>query len=165
MLRGRRCIERAKHHRRSDAQGQRPFVVYAPVQTDKTSESMAEIYKEVSHIRGERPPTADEVARAKDKSTLTLAGRWETANAVANSLSEMVRFQLPDNYWDEYPDMVRSLSDEQISGAAEEVIRPDNMVWVVVGDRDEIESKIEELGYGDIVLMDADGNVIDDAGE
>ncbi len=126
---------------------------------------MAEIYKEVSHIRGERPPTSDEVARAKDKSTLTLAGRWETANAVANSLSEMVRFQLPDNYWDEYPDMVRSLSDEQISGAAEEGIRPDNMVWVVVGDRDEIESKIEELGYGDIVLMDADGNVIDDAGE
>ena len=77
----------------------------------------------------------------------------------------MVRFQLPDNYWDEYPDMVRSLSDEQISGAAEDVIRPDNMIWVVVGDRDEIESKIEELGYGDIVLMDADGNVVSDAGE
>ena len=148
-----------------DAQGQRPFVVYAPVQTDKTSESMAEIYKEVSHIRGERPPTADEVARAKDKNTLTLAGRWETANAVANSLGEMVRFQLPDNYWDEYPDMVRSLSDDQISSAAEDVIRPDNMIWVVVGDRDEIESKIDELGYGDIVLMDADGNVVSDSGE
>ena len=144
-----------------DAQGQRPFVVYAPVQTDKTGESMAEIYKEISHIRGERPPTADEVARAKDKNTLTLAGRWETANAVANSLAEMVRFGLPDNHWDEYPDMVRSLSDDQISSAAEEVLNPDNMVWVVVGDRDEIESKIEELGYGDIVLMDADGNVVD----
>ena len=147
-----------------DAQGQRPFLVYAPVQTDKTSESMAEIYKEVSQIRGDRPPTADEVARAKDKNTLTLAGRWETANAVANSLGEMVRFQLPDNYWQEYADMVRSLSDDQISGAAEDVIRPDNMVWVVVGDRDKIESKIAELGYGDIVLMDAEGNVVDDTG-
>jgi zinc protease len=145
-----------------DALGQRPFVVYAPVQTDKTSESMAEIYKEVSHIRGERPPTADEVARAKDKNTLTLAGRWETANAVASSLGEMVRFGLPDNYWNEYPDMVRSLSDNQISSAAEDVMRPDNMVWVVVGDRDEIESKIAGLGYGDIVLMDADGNVVDE---
>ena len=145
-----------------DAQGQRPFLVYAPVQTDKTSESMAELYKEVSQIRGDRPPTADEVARAKDKNTLTLAGRWETANAVANSLGEMVRFQLPDNYWQEYADMVRSLSQDQISGAAEDIMRPDNMVWVVVGDRDEIEAKIEELGYGDVVLMDADGNVVDD---
>ena len=147
-----------------DAQGQRPFLVYAPVQTDKTSESMAEIYREVSQIRGDRPPTADEVARAKDKNTLTLAGRWETANAVAGSLEEMVRFDLPDNYWDEYPDMVRSLSDDQISDAADDVLRPDNMVWVVVGDRAEIESKIEGLGYGKIVLMDADGNVLDSTG-
>ena len=77
----------------------------------------------------------------------------------------MVRFGLPDNYWDEYPDMVRSLSDEQISSAADDVLRPDNMVWVVVGDRAEVESKIEELGYGNIVLMDADGNVLDGSGD
>ena len=125
---------------------------------------MAEIYTELTQIRGERPPTAQEVARAKDKNTLTLAGRWETANAVASSLTEMVRFQLPENYWNEYPDMVRSLSDEQILEAASKVIRPDNMVWVVVGDRDEVEDKIRQLGYGDIVLMDADGNVLDAPG-
>ncbi len=148
-----------------DAQGQRPFLVYAPVQTDKTSESMAEIYREVSQIRGDRPPTENEVARAKDKNTLTLAGRWETAGAVSGSLAEMVRFGLPDNYWDEYPDMVRSLSDEQISSAAGNVLQPDNMVWVVVGDRAAIEGKVEELGYGNIVLMDADGNVLDGAGD
>ena len=147
-----------------DAEGQRPFLVYAPVQTDKTSESMAEIYREVTEIRGERPPTPDEVARAKDKNTLTLAGRWETANAVANSLSEMVRFGLPDDYWNTYPDKVRSLSDQQISAAASDVIQPDSMIWVVVGDRAKIENGIRELGYGDIILMDADGNVLDAEG-
>jgi zinc protease len=147
-----------------DAQGQRPMIVVAPVQTDKTSESMAEVYSELSRIRGENPPTAEEVARAKDKNTLTLAGRWETANAVAGSLAEMVRFQLPDNYWDEYPDMVRSLSDEQISAAAKAVLRPDNLVWVVVGDRARIAEKIEALGYGDVVLMDADGNILEAPG-
>jgi zinc protease len=143
-----------------DAQGQRPFVVYAPVQTDKTKESMAEVLKEVSHIRGERPPSSDEVARAKDKRTLTLAGRWETAGAVAGSLAQMVRFNLPDNYWDEYPDMVRSLSKDQISQAAIDVLQPDGMIWVVVGDRTEIEEGIKDLGYGDVVMMDADGNVL-----
>lgn len=142
------------------ARGQRPFVVYAPVQTDRTAQSMAEVLKEASHIRGERPPTAIEVARAKDKKTLTLAGRWETANSVANSLAEMVRFDLPENYWDEYPDMVRSLSDDQLLDAAVDVVRPDNMVWVVVGDRAKIEAEIKDLNLGDIVLMDADGNVL-----
>ena len=142
------------------AQGQRPFVIYAPVQTDKTAQSMAEVLKEASRIRGEQPPTTVEVARAKDKKTLTLAGRWETANSVANSLAEMVRFDLPENYWEEYPDMVRSLSDDQILDAAVDVVRPDNMIWVVVGDRSKIEEEIEDLDLGDIVLMDADGNVL-----
>jgi zinc protease len=147
-----------------DAEGQRPFLVYAPVQTDKTSESMAEIYREVSEIRGERPPTADEVSRAKDKKTLTLAGRWETANAVADSLTEMVRFGLPDDFWNTYPDRVRALSDRQISAAAADTVRPDGMVWVVVGDRTRIEEGVRALGYGDIVLMDADGNVLEGEG-
>jgi zinc protease len=144
-----------------DAEGQRPFLVYAPVQTDQTSASMAEIRREVSEIRGERPPTPDEVARAKDTKTLTLAGQWETANAVADSLAEMVRFGLPDDYWDHYPGQVRALSDAQISAAAEDVIQPDSMVWVVVGDRAKIEAGIRELGYGDIILMDADGNLLE----
>ncbi len=147
-----------------DARGQRPFLVYAPVQTDKTKESMAEIHAEVSAIRGERPPTAEETARARDKNSLTLAGRWETAGAVANSIEEMVRFGLPDDYWDNYAGQVRGLSDEQITAAAEEVIRPDNMVWVVVGDRAKIEAGIRELGYGDIQMMDADGNPLGEAG-
>jgi len=147
-----------------DAEGQRPFLVYAPVQTDKTSESMAEIYREASEIRGERPPAGDEVSRAKDKNTLTLAGRWETADAVADSLSEMVRFGLPDDYWDTYPDRVRALTGSQVSEAANEVVQPDNMVWVVVGDRARIEEGIRSLGFGDIVLMDADGNVYEGEG-
>jgi zinc protease len=142
-------------------EGQRPFLVYAPVQTDKTAESMAEIYRETSEIRGERPPTPDEVSRAKDKKTLTLAGRWETADAVADSLAEVVRFGLPDDYWNTYPDRVRALSDRQISAAAADTVQPDGMVWVVVGDRAKIEQGIRDLGYGDIILMDADGNVLE----
>jgi len=146
-----------------DAEGQRPFLVYAPVQTDKTGESMAEIYREVTEIRGERPPAPDEVARAKDTSTLTLAGRWETANAVADSLAEMVRFGLPDDYWNSYPDQVRALSEAQVADAAHEVVQPGSLVWVVVGDRAKIEEGIRALGYGDIILMDADGNVLEPA--
>ncbi|RPH92523.1 MAG: insulinase family protein, partial [Lysobacterales bacterium] len=143
-----------------DAEGQRPFLVYAPVQTDQTSAAMAEIHREVSEIRGERPPTPDEVARAKDVKTLTLAGQWETADAVADSLAEMVRFGLPDDHWQRYPEQVRALSEGQITAAAEDVVQPDGMVWVVVGDRAKIEAGIRELGYGDIILMDADGNIM-----
>jgi zinc protease len=76
----------------------------------------------------------------------------------------MVRFGLPDDYWNTYPDRVRALSDEQISDAAGDVVMPERMTWVVVGDRAKIEAEIRALGYGDIILMDADGNVLNDPG-
>ena len=80
-----------------DARGQRPFLVYAPVQTDKTKESLQEIQKELRDIVNKRPPTEDEIARAKDKETLTLPGRWETGSAVMADLSEIIQFGLDDD--------------------------------------------------------------------
>jgi len=143
-----------------DAEGQRPFLVYAPVQTDKTSESMLEILAELTEINGGRPPTEDELARAKSSKTLSLPGRWETNRAVLGSLGEIVRFGLADDYWDSYADEVNSLDVDDVSRAANEVVFPDDLVWVVVGDREKIESGIIELGFGDIRLIDADGEPV-----
>ena len=44
--------------------------------------------------------------------------------------------------------------------AASKVVQPDKLVWVVVGDRETIESDIRELGLGEVQLMDADGKVV-----
>jgi zinc protease len=73
------------------AQGQRPFFVYAPVQSDKTKEAMYEIHKEMSDIQGPRRATAEELAFAKNTRTLTLPGSWETNVEVAGSITDIVR--------------------------------------------------------------------------
>ncbi|WP_371188993.1 M16 family metallopeptidase [Thalassotalea maritima] len=143
------------------ASGQRPFIAYAPVQTDKTSESMSEIQKEFTDIQGARPPSDEEVTRAKDKRVLTLPGRWETYDAVLGSLVEMVQFGYPDNYWQQYPQSVRALSKAQIAQAAKDTLHEDKITWVVVGDRSKIEDKIKSLGYQDITYLDADGNAVE----
>jgi zinc protease len=144
-----------------NTKGQRPFIAYAPVQTDKTMESMAEIRRELVEYLGENPATAEELSKVKDNSTLSLPGRWETSNAVLRDISEIVTYDLPDDYWDTYADSVRDLSQEQIVEAGNEVIKPNNMIWVVVGDRAKIESRIRELELGEITLLDVDGNVLD----
>jgi zinc protease len=142
-----------------DARAQRPFIVYAPVQSDKTKESMIEIAKELDDILGERPATGDELEFAKNSKTLTLPGQWETANAVAGSIGEIVRFGLDDRHFDTYAGKVRGLKLNQIQDAAGKVLRPGKLVWVVVGDRQKIEPGIRELGFGPIYEIDADGNV------
>ena len=140
------------------ARGQRPFMALAPVQTDKTGAAMAELKREIEAIRGDRPPEAEEIAKVKDRRTLSLPGRWETASAVVGSLSEIVRFGLPEDYWHTYADAVRGLSEAEIRQAAVDVVRPEGLIWVVVGDRSRIEEDIRALEIGAVVPLDADGN-------
>jgi zinc protease len=123
-------------------------------------ESMAEIRKELVAYLGDNPATEEEINKVKSKNTLSLPGRWETAAAVLRDIDEIVTYDLPDDYWDTYADSVRNVSAEQIAEAADAVIKPDNLVWVVVGDRDKIESRVRELELGEIILLDADGNEI-----
>ena len=140
-----------------DARGQRPFIAYAPVQTDKTKESMVEVNNELRGILGPKPVTQDELSKAQANLTLTLPGNWETMDAVQGSLEQMVTYGLDDRYFDTYAQRVRALTIPDANGAAQETIRPDHLVWVVVGDRAKIEAGIRELNYGDIRFLDADG--------
>ena len=143
-----------------DARGQRPFVVYAPVQADKTREAMVELSKELGGIVGDRPATAEELARAIASLTLTLPGGWETMGAVAATMADIVSYGLDDRYYDSYAERVRSQTVESVSAAARETVQPDRLVWVVVGDRSKIEASIRQLNLGEIRLIDADGNPI-----
>jgi zinc protease len=140
-----------------DARGQRPFVVYAPVQTDKTKEAMAEVDKEMRGILKDRPVTPEELARAKAALTLTLPGTWETMGAVAGSIGDIVTFGLDDRFYDTYSDKIRAQTAETVVAAAQETVHPDRLVWVVVGDRSKIEAGVRSLNLGEIKFIDADG--------
>ncbi|HWE42494.1 MAG TPA: pitrilysin family protein [Gemmatimonadaceae bacterium] len=140
-----------------DARGQRMWMVMAPVQTDKTKESLAEVVKELKGAVTDRPLTTAEINDAKDRQIKTLAGRWETSAAVASALGEIVTYGLPDDYYTTYSDRVRNASDAAVNAAAKKFVNSDQMVWVVIGDRAKVEAGIRELGLGEIVLLDADG--------
>jgi zinc protease len=142
------------------AQGQRPFIAYAPVQTDMTKESLVELNKELRSILDKQPITENELSNAQKNQTLQLPGSWETDGAVAGSIADIVIYGLPEDYFDTYSTKVRSLSVSDVGKAAKKVVHPDQLVWVVVGDRSKIESGIRDLAWGEIQLLDTDGNPV-----
>ncbi len=142
------------------ARGPRPFLVLAPVQADKTKETMVEIKGELEGILGKKPITEDEYANAKNSIVLGLPGQWETMGAVLGSLEEMVQYGLPDDYFRKYPGLVQKLTIADLNRAAAKTIHPESVIWIVVGDRAQIEPKIRELGYKEVYIIDADGNVV-----
>jgi zinc protease len=142
------------------ARGQRPFIALAPVQTDKTKESLAEMNKEFHAILGDRPLTAEELAKIQANETLRLPGSRETIDEVGESIVDLVHFGFPDDYYETYAGKVRALKTWDLNDAAKVVVHPDNMIWVVVGDRAKIEAGVKELNFGEVRLMDADGKVL-----
>jgi zinc protease len=141
-----------------EARGQRMFLVYAPVQTDKTKESIVEITNELRGILKDRLITADEAAMSKSNLTLALPGLWETNASVAGAIGELVQFNLPQDYYATYAGKVKALVVNDLNTAAVRVVRPDNLTWVIVGDREKIEKGIRDLNIGEVRIIDADGN-------
>ena len=132
------------------ARGQRPFLVYAPVQTDKTKESMAELVSELNAIKTSRPAKQDEIQRAIFSNTRSLPGSFETAGAVLGSLTSSARYGRPWNYPETLTAKFNALEANDIATAAGEVVHPESLIWIVVGDREQIEAGIKELDLGPV---------------
>jgi predicted Zn-dependent peptidase len=142
------------------ALGPRAFVAFAGVQTDKTRESMVEFRKELQEVGTSRPITADELAKAQTDMTQSLPGQWETGGAVLGSLSTLYTLERPGNFWDTYAPDLKAVDVAGVNAAAKRVVKADDVIWVVVGDRARIEKDLKGLGYGPVIVVDADGKVV-----
>lgn len=143
-----------------DSKGLRPLIGYSAVQADKTMESIREMAKEFGDLIAARPPTPEELGRTRDGKVLGLAGQWETGAVIGGLIENMIAFGLPDDYYETYGAKVRELSLDQVARAAKTVVQPQSMVWLVVGDRAKVEPALKTLGYGDVKVLDGDGNPV-----
>ncbi len=78
-----------------NARGQRPFIVIAPVQTDKTREAILEVAKELRDVAGARPVRGEEFASIMRTQTLGLPGRWATLASLENAAAADRQLQVP----------------------------------------------------------------------
>ncbi len=138
------------------ARGQRPWLVYAPVQTDKTQASIAELLKEINAFKSTRPASADELRLAVLNNTRSLPGAFETADDVLGSLQSSKRYGRPWDYPATLKPKFEALDGAQIGAAAEEVIHTDSLIWVIVGDREKIEPGIRALDLGTVEVRSID---------
>lgn len=143
-----------------DALGGRPWLLSAPVQTDKSVESMRELQREIAEYVGNRPATGEEIAKIRNRDVRALSGRYETNAAVSGAIAEMVTFGWPDDYVRSLKSRLEAQTDEAVRAAARESLDPDQMTWVVIGDLKTIEEPIRALGLGEVRVLDADGRVI-----
>jgi predicted Zn-dependent peptidase len=143
-----------------DAQGQRPWLLSAPVQADRTVDAMRELKREIEEFVGTRPATDEEIRKIMNRDVRALSGRYETNAAVAGAIAEMIVFDRPDDYVRTLKDRIEAQTELAVQGAARETLDPARLTWVIVGNLAVIERPIRELGFGEVRVLDADGRTL-----
>ena len=139
--------------RLGDAKGQRAMLVTAPVQTDKTSESMIEIVNEYAAYLTTAPITEDELAKGKASKTLRLPGQFETLGALKSGVSGIVTYNRDLDYLNQLPQLLDEPSLMDVQEMAQTYIKPDQWTWLIVGDLDKIEEPIRNLNLGTVKVI------------
>lgn len=144
-----------------DARGQRMWMVYAPVQTDRTSDSIKELLSEFDGFMSDAKATDSELEKSVKNNVNSLPGQFETGNAVLGSMLSNQRFDRDDDYVESLTGQYQSLDLGDVHDAADNVIKANRLTWLIVGDREQIEAELRALELGPVSIMDADGNMVE----
>lgn len=128
-----------------------PFLAGAGVQTDKTVESLQEIFKELEGMRA--PVPADELARAKSLQALSFPAAFETTGQISSQLAELVVYGLPESELSEYVPKIQAVTAADVERAAKQRLTTDRFVVVVVGDLAAIEQPIRRANLGAVTVV------------
>ena len=123
-----------------------PYIIQAPVQSDRTGDSIRAIQEQLRLFFGDQGVQPNELQRVIAGSTGTLPGQFETSPAVLGALQSNALYRRPDNYWETVADRYRAMTAEQLDRTIRNAVDPDDFVWVVVGDATRIRPQLESLG-------------------
>ena len=128
-----------------------PFVISSGVRTNVTYESAALI----KEILEQYPETFTDEDLENTKSYLikSSARQFETSGAKLNMLSSISAYGWGPDYVRRRQQMVQNITKEEIQELAREYANPDKMIWLVVGDADTQMERLEQLGFGEPILV------------
>lgn len=128
------------------AAGQRWYAVQAPVQADRTGESVAAIRAVMQAYARTRGTEPFELQRVVNANTRILAGSYATAASLRDMLRQNALLGRPDDYWERASGRYRSLTAAQLDAALRPLVDVDRFTWVIVGDAASVRPQLERLG-------------------
>ena len=135
-------------------ENQVPYIINAPVQADRTGDSIRELISQINAFNSTNGVTEAEHIRTINGNIRQLPGSFETSGAVLGALRSNQLYRRPDNYWESVASRYRGMSAAQMDASARAVIDPTRFVWVVVGDASVVRPQLEGLGL-DIEVIPA----------
>lgn len=125
---------------------QTPYVINAPVQSDRTGDSIRVLMEQINGFNSTNGVSETEHTRTINGNIRQLPGAYETAASILGALRSNELYDRPDTYWEDVAPRYRAMTAAQMDAAARAVIDPSRFVWVVVGDASVVRPQLQRLG-------------------
>jgi zinc protease len=134
------------------------FTASGGIKIQATDSAVFEFMKEIRNY-AENGITDAELAFTKSSIGQSEALRYETSFQKASFLNRLLEYNLPANYTETQNKILKEITKEQINALAKKHLPYNNMIIVVVGDKEVVGKGLMRLGY-QITELDANGKVI-----
>lgn len=131
------------------------FTAQAGVKASTTDSSVVEFMKEIKNY-AEQGITTDELLFTKNSIGQSDALKYETPVQKASFLGLVLEYEQIDNFVEARKNTLKSLTQAKVNALAKQYLPYQNMVIVIVGDKKNIKSGLEKLGY-EVVELDKSG--------
>jgi len=126
--------------------GPRSFSVVAPVQADRTGDSIKAILSNMKAFPTAKPVDTEEYNRATEGNIRALPNRFESNGDVLGAIATNDILGRPDDYYATLATRYRALDAKAIDTAAKSWLQPDGLTFIVVGDRKLVEPQLKRVG-------------------
>jgi len=130
------------------------FLSYSEVQSEVTADALSEFFKEFNDALGGRPFTEEELADSRNNIIKGFPKGFTNVRATARSIQGLLADGKSLDTWQTYMDDIEGVDHSSAMDAAKEYVKPNNMVVVIVGDREMIEPGLKELGIGEVKVIE-----------
>lgn len=137
------------------------FVAFASVRNEVTDSSVTEFIYELERMITEEVDE-DDLQLAKNSNAGGFARSLESPQTLARYALNIVKYNLPADYYETYLEKLEAVSVADISAMAKKYIKPSNANIVVVGNKDEVADKLKKFdANGELDFYDAFGNKVE----
>ncbi|MDH7913060.1 pitrilysin family protein [Winogradskyella sp. SYSU M77433] len=130
------------------------FVISSGVRSNVTYESAA-LVKEILENYGKNYNDED-LEVTKGFTIKSSARAFETLGAKLNMLTNISNYDYNDNYAKQQEELVKAMTVADIKALVEKYIKPNQMIYLIVGDAATQLDKLEALGFGKPVLLNTE---------
>lgn len=123
-----------------------PYLIQASVQADRTGDSIATLMGLLKELLGPKKVTPDELKISVASATGELPGQFQTSDAVLAGMMSNALYGRPDNYYETVADKYRALTPATVDQALANMLDPNALVFVVVGDATTVKPQLAKLG-------------------